>query len=1059
MDATTADETARSVAPRRAVGLRLFATILGLLGSVAAIAVPFLPVNQNITTLTWPTAQGTKAVSANLVSFSPTSLDVTMPCPAIRGVQARSTAPAALVSTNPPASPYGQLAGMVLQVSNGQLVLLDNNQRLGTAALPPGDCTTQVHSDGFHTTATVGGQQFASVQGDQRPQLTGIYSALDDRLDDVRGVSVEARVDTRYESSPTLLKIVAIVIAVTAFAGGVLVLRRLDVLAGRRPPRLAPRRWWKPTARDVAVCSALGIWWLIGATTSDDGFIMTIARTRESAGYIGNYFRWFSAPEAPFGWPYELDALLVHVSTAAPWLRLPALLMGIASWLLISREVLPRLGQKVRRSRAAGWAGAGVFLAFWLPYDNGLRPEPVVVLLSLLALCAVERAVATRRLTPVALGLVGATLAMAANPHGLVALLPYVVASRSLLHLVRQRAREFGWLPTLAPLSAAGLVILTVVYADQTWQSIMDASRLRADIGPAEQWYQEINRYIQLFSQYPDGSLSRRFPVLLVILCLVTCMMVLLRRNRIRGAALGPSRRLLGVAALSFVVLAVTPTKWPHHFGILAAVGGALAALTALATSSTVLRSTRNRSAFFAGLMVICAFAVTGSNGYWYVSGWGVPWSGEAPSFGGYKLSTLFLIAAGIAGVIAAVEHLRLDNRNPAAAEQGSRALRLGTAPLSIVCALFILGELVTFGTAIQKQSGSYSLGADNIKQLTESSCGLSDYVSVEANPLAGMLPVSANQPGVAAPGTMPPEELRDQQVPNDYLRPATNGAFRRVGQPGAPVQRPERKPPQGFGTDQAPVWGAESGTGELRTPWYDVPQRATSGQVPVVVAIAGSTAEDNILLVEYGRDTDHGFVVQSRQLVPPSENAPQWHDVRMMVPPEARDAQKMRVVATANSTGADTWLGVSAPRVPQLTSLTHFARNAPAFVEWPAAFAHPCLRVPAIRHGIAEQPRFRITGNDEVRNIGRGWSSPDAGGSYGWMAVASSIRELPTYVRGDLGRDWGTLYEVDPYDTDTQPADAAMLVRTETHWGTWSPGPVSRIGKLPVTTPNVAQP
>ena len=104
-------------------------------------------------------------------------------------------------------------------------------------------------------------------------------------------------------------------------------------------------------------------------------------------------------------------------------------MMGIVSWLLISREVLPRLGQQVRRSNAAGWAAAAVFLAFWLPYNNGLRAEPVVVLFSLLALCAVERAVATKRLLPAALGLVVAALSVAANPHGMVSVLPYIAAA------------------------------------------------------------------------------------------------------------------------------------------------------------------------------------------------------------------------------------------------------------------------------------------------------------------------------------------------------------------------------------------------------------------------------------------------------------------------------------------------------------------------------------------------------------------------------------------------------------------------------------------------------
>jgi arabinosyltransferase C len=1057
---------ARSARPRgTSRRLWLLATVLGLAGTLLSLSVPFLPVNDDVTTLTWPTAAGTRSVSAPLVTYSPVWLDASVPCATARSLEARSKGPAVLVSTNPPTSPYGALTGMALRIGNGQLALLDRGKQVGTEQLPAGDCTIKVRSDASSTTASVGGQQWASIAGDQRPQLTGIYSSIDGKADPVAGLSFQARVDTRYVSSASVFKLIAMVLAVAAFVGSVLVLRRLDVRAGRRPPLLAPPRWWKPTLRDAAVFSALVIWWLIGAMTSDDGYILSIARARDSAGYISNYYRWFANPEAPWGWFYEVYAVWVRISTATPWLRLPALLMGIVCWLLISREVLPRLGQQVRRSHAAGWAAAAVFLAFWLPYNNGLRPEPVVVLFSLLALCAVERAVATRRLLPAAMGLVGAALAVGANPHGLVAVLPYVAAFKPLVRLVRQRARQFGWLPVLAPISACGFVILTAVFSDQTWQSVADATKFRTMIGPSDHWYQEINRYNALFSQTPDGSLARRFPVLLVILCLVTCMMVLLRRGQIRGAALGPSRRLLAITALYFVVLALTPTKWTHHFGIFAAVGGALAAVTALATSSTVLRSKRNRAAFFSGLMVICAFAATGPNGFWYVSGWGVPWFDKPPSIDGHKASTLFLVIAAIAGVVAVIEHLRLDEHNPKVIderqlEQQSRALRLGTAPLSIICALLIVGELLTFGKVIQKQWGSYSLGVDNVRQLLGSSCGLSDYVSVEADPLAGVLTPSAGQPGVAAPQGVPlPPRLVGKETTSSYLRGGVTGSFQRSGLPPSNSSDPQAvdfRPPYGFGGARAPVWGswdsAGLGTGELRTPWYDLPQRALSGQSPVVMSVAGSTLNGNTLVAEYGRDTPQGFDVLARQAVPPGQTTPSpaWRDTRVTVPPEAKDAQKVRLVAVDNALGADGWLAVSAPRVPQLMTLTQYVGKSPTFIEWPAALVHPCLQIPSISHGVAEVPKFRITGGAEVRDVGQSWSGPDVGGPFGWMDVTTSMREVPTYVKGDVQLDWGSLYEVDPYEADALPAQAAMEVHTETHWGTWSEGPLSKNVHLP---------
>ena len=110
--------------------------------------------------------------------------------------------------------------------------------------------------------------------------------------------------------------------------------------------------------------TAVLVWWhFVGANTSDDGYILTMARVSEHAGYMANYYRWFGTPEAPFGWYYDLLALWAHVSTTSVWVRLPTLLMALACWWVISREVIPRLGHAVKttaapprgRRRACSW--------------------------------------------------------------------------------------------------------------------------------------------------------------------------------------------------------------------------------------------------------------------------------------------------------------------------------------------------------------------------------------------------------------------------------------------------------------------------------------------------------------------------------------------------------------------------------------------------------------------------------------------------------------------------------------------------------------------------------
>ena len=228
--------------------------------------------------------------------------------------------------------------------------------------------------------------------------------------------------------------------------------------------------------------TAVLVWWhFVGANTSDDGYILTMARVSEHAGYMANYYRWFGTPEAPFGWYYDLLALWAHVSTASVWMRLPTLVMALACWWVISREVIPRLGHAVKTSRAAAWTAAGMFLAFWLPLNNGLRPEPIIALGILLTWCSVERGGGHQ---PAAAG--------GDRHHHRRA----DVVLRADGHRGRRRAAgrrrpaenhcgtahtsRFGYLALLAPILAACTVTIILIFRDQTLVGELQASTFKS---------------------------------------------------------------------------------------------------------------------------------------------------------------------------------------------------------------------------------------------------------------------------------------------------------------------------------------------------------------------------------------------------------------------------------------------------------------------------------------------------------------------------------------------------------------------------------------------------
>ena len=1006
---------------RRARG-RWVAALLGLFAALCAIAVPLLPVVQDTARIEWPNAGDTRPVNSPLVAYWAQDLQVSLPCETIRSLDARTPeGPSVLFATVPPVrAEYG--AGMQLDVESGRLTVVNRGQRLVQQDLPSSDCSVGIASDVSGTKVTVAGQPIVNQRSDVRPRVTGIYSDIDGRDDPTAGLGVTITPDTRYQSSPTTLKIVVGILGILFLLGSLFALYRLDAQVARRAPRWAPVGWWRPTLPDLTVFGVLGAWVVIGPGTSDDGYILVMSRVAEDAGYLTNYYRWLGVAEAPFGWFYHLFEAMAQVSTATPWMRLPAFVLGMVSWVLISREVLPRLGKEVRNSRAAFWAAAAVLLVWWLPFNNGLRPEPVAAVGSLLALCAVERALVTRRLLPMCLGLITAALTLAATPTGLIAVAPFLVAARPLFKLLASRAKE-GWAPIVGPILGSGLMVLVVIFADQTVASIVEATRVRTLIGPSLSWFEEFSRYQLLFSASADGSVTRRFPVLLLLLCTATCIVVLLRRGRIPGAALGPSRRLIGTVGLSLPLIALTPTKWTHHFGAFAPLGAALAALTALAASSTVLRSARNRLTFTSGLLVVAALAATGPNAFWYVSTFGVPWFDKSPSVRGIQLSTILLLVAMVFAVIAFVQNVRMDRPGAPAhvQERRARGLILGSAPLVIICGLVVMAEFGSMAKAMHKQRDSYSVGTANAQQIFEGSCSLSDKVLVERDATASV------------------------------LKPALPLDVSEKGFHREPVDRddPLSRPPSGFDRKIVPMWSSyrdeKAPTGTLRTEWYELPADALTGEIVVSRAgpvFKGGRGIATTLTAEFGRRDGAGVkTVKEIKVVVPQGNASSsdWFDMRIdltdQVPP---NTDLMRLVAEDDDLTEDGWIAITSPRVSRLTTLTERVGDQPVFMDWPVSFAFPCQRPPKIRDGILEIPAFRIMGGTLAD--GAPWSNDQAGGPLGLVSEMANQLQVPSLLEGDPFRQWGQVLRVQPYVNGVEPN---VIRGEEVRQAWWSiPGP-----------------
>lgn len=1070
---------------------QLIAVVTGLLGFVLALAIPFLPVKQEAATVQWPQNDSLSSVEAPLVTYTPLTLRVSVPC-AAAGMLGEDGG--TLVSTVPPGAPDATGNALVIRVAPGEddapgtVEAVLRNTVLVSAPLDEQCTAVTVASNSERTAAGIVGADPAvdvTIEGDVRPQMVGVFSDLDGPAAPLvsgegasERLSVQAELDSRFTSTPTVIKLVAMIGCALATLVSLVALHRIDGVDRRRARRFLPSHWWKFTFADAVVVGVLLLWHVIGANTSDDGYILNMARVSTDAGYMANYFRWFGVPEAPFGWFYDVLVVMSEVSTASMWMRLPTLVAAIVCWMIISREVIPRLGVAVRHSTVALWTAGLVFLAFWLPYNNGLRPEPIIAVGALLTWCSIERAIATGRMLPAAIGVLIAAFSLAAGPTGLICVAALIAGVRPLTKLVVARRPLVGVLPQLAPIVASGTVVMITVFADQTLASVLEATRVRSAVGPNVPWFDERLRWDALLTVAPDGSLARRFGVFVMLLCLVVCVMLILRKGRIPGTAIGPSRRILGIVFASLLLMMLTPTKWTHHFGVYAGLAAAVAALAAVGVGAAGIRSARNRALFTAGVLFVLTMSFTGSNGWWYVSSYGVPWWDKPPSISGYGFSTALLVLTVLALAVAAWFHLRepFTGRESAGHKpaRNGRARVLASAPLTVVAAGVVLFEVLSLVKGAVSQSPAYSIARSNVASVTGSGCGLADHVLVETDPNATMLaPLSdsvADALGAGRTNGFTPDGVA-LDLTADAETSTTGGANTLEADEGGTttsttagtgggrrgdtgINESTVRLPFGLDPARTPVLGSYStGTqhaAALESGWYALPERTEDTPLLVVTAAGrvqyvdpdGVISPGQEVLLEFG--VTAGEDVEAIGRVAPIDigPAPSWRNLRVPSDAIPAEADAVRLVVDDGDLSPDQWVAVTPPRMPQLDTLQNVVgSDAPGLLDWSVGLAFPCQRPFGHHYGVAEVPEYRILPDRVGADATNGWQDSIGGGPLGWIPLLLTAETVPTYLNHDWDRDWGSLERyrrIDP-DADTATIDVDEITRS----GLWSPGAI----------------
>ncbi|BBY99362.1 arabinosyltransferase domain-containing protein [Mycolicibacterium fallax] len=1044
---------------------RWIATVAGLLGFFLAVSIPLLPVVQTTATLNWPQGGQLGSVTAPLISQAPVSLEATIPCQVIRDLPPTG---GLVLGTAPAKGKQAALNALMVTVTSSRVDVTDRN--VVVASMPrskvadPRCERIEITSSEAGTYATFVGltkddgspARTGFPDPNLRPAIVGVFTDLAGPAP--AGLSFSATIDTRFTTTPTTLKLAAMVLAVVCTVVALLALWRLERTDGHRARRLIPGRWRTFTLVDVVVIGTFVLWYIAGANSSDDGYILGMARVADHAGYMSNYFRWFGSPEDPFGWYYNLLALMTHVSDASIWIRLPDLICSLVCWLLLSREVLPRLGPAVAASRPALWTAGMVLLAAWMPFNNGLRPEGQIATGALVTYVLVERAIGSSRLSTAALAIITAAFTLGVQPTGLIAVAALVAGGRPIIRILVRKRRQFGIWPLLAPLLAAGTVILAVVFADQTLATVLEATRIRTAIGPSQEWYTENLRYYYLILQTVDGSMSRRFGFMITGLSLFTTMFIMLRRKRIPGVARDPVWRLIGVIFATIFFLMFTPTKWVHHFGLFAAVGAAMAAVTAVLVSPIVLRSARNRMTFLAALLFVMALTWASTNGWWYVSTYGVPFNNDVPAIGGITVSTMLFAAFAVAAVWAFWLHFAPPGRG-----QGRAVRALTAAPLPIAAGFMVLVFVASMLIGAVRQYPTYSNAWANLRAFS-GGCGMADDVLVEPDPNDGFLtPVGGPFGPLGALGGDKPVRFSANGVPEKIVaesirlnnpKPGTDYDWDQPIKLKTPGINGSTVPlPYGLDPARVPVAGSYTEGPQqpatLASAWYELPP-ADDAHPLVVVTAAGTITADSVakgrteaqaVELEYGHPGPDGAPVPGGRLTPYDVGpTPSWRNLRYPREQIPADATFVRVVANDRSLSQGDWVAVTPPRVPELRSVQEYiGSEQPVLMDWAVGLVFPCQQPMLHANGVTEVPKFRISPDYLAKLQSTDtWQDGMNGGLLGITDLLLRAHVMAAYLSRDWGQDWGSLHR---FETVVDAPPAQIELGTATHSGLWKDG------------------
>jgi len=972
----------------------------GCIAIAAALLLPLAPVHMNQPVVSWPLdPTAPQSSMLELTAQQPLGMEVRFSCSAARS--AADTQDGIVVATIRPGQPSLDELGLVVRAKDDRITASVSGRQVIDDALGSADCQYHMSIQADQLTIGKDAGEPELIQSVSIPQVDVLATSLTRMPGGERNdLSVRLTVDDQFSTTPTTGKLLLTILLIVCAAACLLFLALRDRATGRpsdlviQDGRAIPKHRHARRAIELIVPAVLILWLFIAPMTDDDGYYAAMARNSSLEGYVGNYYQLLNQSFTPFTWFYRtLGYWESLVGSSQVLLRIPALAAGLLTWALL-RKFVTTADFLPKAIRTSSWGDLIVaatlsvtFLAWWLPFDMGVRPEGIVALLSAAVLILVYSSMRRQRLFPLGLASAFAALSIVCHPTGFIALAPLIAGLPFWWPIIRARTRGMTTRNIIGVLAPAGLAS-AVAFGDGSLHDFLHGQDIFLSRFEQTQWYQEYFRYALLLMADPQGNYAKRAPVLLGIACLVW-FAVLFAVSRGRRIQFSPVLQLVGSSlALALVLFWITPSKWTHHFGSLAALGPAFLTLFLLSAPAIAAQLKQGRRvarsislilAFTA--IVVFALSFRGPNSWPYSWLLGMSDAGVPPAMGPLELAS---IPAWLVGYAVVLTILGWWARRSRLSWRG--IVPFVTAPVMAVLFLVLsTGYLVgSFGVASARTWDTYSPWAGNLQDPLATECDAAGAIDVVADSTAQPLPQ------VSGSASADEENLGSPFV--------EEGGFFAAAPPPGGVGSPAAS--QVWGSLAEP--GSEDDTGGYVSPWFAIPNELQSDEV-VGILVSGRLDGGNSLVVEYASLEDDRPDILDRQEVADSIDSSVWRSIPLDIDEQIGSAAiVLRLVATDATADSGGWLAFTAPSVQRVISLQDYLpADAAVGVSWIFSFVFPCQRQPVVQNGVTEPIEYGVLYGTEGTN---GFSDNTwtiyAGGLFGPVTRVASAVLLPAQLR-----------------------------------------------------------